>query len=1190
MMNKQNVEDLRPILQSVPTSNFFETSRILLESLGYQSDLNLELSGNINEFLQQFPVLNPGTLSEQNLRLNAISIRLIYQVTNDEINAHYNRTLGLGNSFDMGQTKSFVFFSVELKEASYSRGQYAVFVREINKRLRQPAVVLFRTTSDLFSLAFVHRREHKFDRNRDVLGHVSVIREIDPQNPHRAHMDVLSSLSLQNCLNWIDANGKNRDFDGLLSAWLTVLDTEELNQRFYRDLFSWFERAVEEARFPNDETRTLPTEEHIIRLITRLLFVWFIKEKGLISDELFIEHRVANLLNNYDRDSGDSYYRAVLQNLFFATLNTEKHRRGFSKEKNTTHRDFSLYRYKREIRNTDTLLSLFSQTPFINGGLFDCLDSEAATSRGGWRIDCFSDVHYRKVSVPNRLFFDDNGLIAVLNRYKFTVEENTPVEQEVALDPELLGKVFENLLAAYNPETRDSARKQTGSYYTPRAVVDYMVEESLLVALKEKVHPVDGDMVFWEERLRYLLDYEDAFEDANELFEDSEADNIVRAISELKVLDPAVGSGAFPMGILHKLTLALRRIDPENKRWEALQKERAKTRIDVAFDTQEQQERDTELLDISETFERYSGDFGRKLYLIQNSIFGVDIQPVACQIAKLRFFISLAIEQKVDETDENLGIKPLPNLETRFVSADTLLNIDKPKQLSLGQTSSVNQLLGLLDKNRELHFHATTRAKKLTYRKKDAQFRLQLSTELQKSLSVVAANQIANWDPYDQNTCANWFDAGYMFGVRDGFDLVIGNPPYIQLQKDRGKLGKLYRSSGYGTFASTGDIYQLFYERGCQLLGDSRGVLTYITSNSWLKAEYGKPLRRYFTERHTPLLLLEMGKDVFKNAIVDTNILVLRHGRSDVLGMAVDMDRLSDKSFPPDMSQWSDFSISGEKPWVAMSATERSIMDKMESVGTPLMEWDLRIYRGVLTGYNEAFVINNETKEALIREDPRSSEILKPILRGRDIQRYRAKWAGLWLIDVHNGFSGISAVEIDQYPAIKKHLDLYYPQLLKRQDKGRTPYNLRNCAYHGVFDSEKLFWMHMASQGRFAYSESETIFCNQKVFVVIGNYLKYLVAVLNSQLITWLVKNTAVTTGMGLTQWDKYVVERLPVPNIPHSEQQIFIYHVDEILKTKASDESLSICDHEVEINRLVFELYGLTENEIREIEREGPP
>ena len=321
------------------------------------------------------------------------------------------------------------------------------------------------------------------------------------------------------------------------------------------------------------------------------------------------------------------------------------------------------------------------------------------------------------------------------------MEENTPIEQEVALDPELLGKVFENLLAAYNPETRETARKQTGSYYTPPPVVDYMVEEALMASLAEKCQPTDGDVTHWLERLHYLLDYEDACDDANELFMAEEAEGIVRAIAEIKVLDPAVGSGAFPMGMLHKLTLALRRLDPDNKRWEALQKERARAKADAAFETQDQQERDAELLEISETFERYSGDFGRKLYLIQNSIFGVDIQPIACQIAKLRFFISLAIEQERDKNADNFGIKPLPNLETRFVAADTLIGLGLSEAKSLLQDDTVQQLLKEIEAIREKYFLANNRPQKFQYTRQEQACRDQLDQALKAQKEEWAARQ-----------------------------------------------------------------------------------------------------------------------------------------------------------------------------------------------------------------------------------------------------------------------------------------------------------------------------------------------------------------------------------------------------------------------------------------------------------------
>ena len=276
----------------------------------------------------------------------------------------------------------------------------------------------------------------KIDGDRDVLGQVTLIKDIRLNNPHRAHLDILSELSLEACVQWMNDKKKPKNFDGLLATWLAKLDTEELNKQFYRKLFAWFEWAVKEATFPTDENRVIKPAEHVIRLITRLLFIWFIKEKGLIAAELFNRTQIQDLLTEDDFNNGDSYYRAVLQNLFFATLNTEIDKRKFSTVGYATNRDFSRYRYKDQMRDSDKLLDIFAKTPFINGGLFDCLDSWEATGEESYRIDCFSDNQYKKLSIPNRLFFDENrGLLPLLEHYKFTVEENTPIEQEVALDP-----------------------------------------------------------------------------------------------------------------------------------------------------------------------------------------------------------------------------------------------------------------------------------------------------------------------------------------------------------------------------------------------------------------------------------------------------------------------------------------------------------------------------------------------------------------------------------------------------------------------------------------------------------------------------------------------------------------------------------------------------------------------------------
>ena len=748
-MNNEEIrkkEEIEFALSAMIDDDFLETSKDLLEVLGYRSARTANFPVTADHFIWRFPAPNENTDTEREFCKNVESVELVFQVSSMEIASDDQGILFEAPTFDEGYVRTFTFFAIELKDSDYPRSKYAQFTREVNKRFIMPVVVFFRA-KDRLTIGFVGRRQHRRDPDRDVLEQVTLIKDIRLDNPHRAHLDILFELSLEECAKWMRDHKEQENFDGLLAAWLARLDTEELNKKFYRELFNWFEWAVAEGKFPTDKNRTLDPEEHVIRLITRLLFVWFIKEKGLVADELFNEAQIAPLLKDYDHDCGDSYYRAVLQNLFFATLNTEIGKRKFSEGGNPRHRNFSLYRYKDQITDPDKLLTLFEKTPFINGGLFDCLDSEEATRDGGYRIDCFSDVDYDKLRVPNRLFFDrDRGLIPLLEHYKFTVEENTPIEQEVALDPELLGKVFENLLAAYNPETGATARKQTGSYYTPRPIVDYMVEETLVTTLAGKVSPTHGDAKFWDERLRYLFDYAKVFDDANDFFDSSEADEIVRTISELKILDPAVGSGAFPMGVLHKLTLALRRLDPDNKRWEALQKERAAQRAADAFDTEDDQARREELLEINETFKRYrDSDFGRKLYLIQNSIFGVDIQSIACQIAKLRFFISLAIEQEPDRGAANFGIKPLPNLETRFIAANTLIGLEEERTLTSPKARDLERELG---DNRERHFHATTRPQKLACKREDKKLRRGLAKEL-KDIGMPAddAEKIAHWDP-----------------------------------------------------------------------------------------------------------------------------------------------------------------------------------------------------------------------------------------------------------------------------------------------------------------------------------------------------------------------------------------------------------------------------------------------------------
>ena len=1186
-------------LAACKSGDFASRAEELLGVLGYRSDRSLaDQTGRVDDFLGTFPLDGAATQSEGEFRAYAASAHLIFQVGNEEIAAELQHSLFSDSGFKRDDEYSFLFVAVELSGEQYPRGKYAQFTREINKRLQASTVVLFRNSAGLLTMAFAHRRPNKRNADRDVLGSVSLIREINPADPHRAHIDILEQLSIDRRLKWIDNHGKSPNFDGLLAAWLDTLNTEELNKRFYRDLFRWFERACEIARFPSTGPRALPSQEHVIRLITRLLFVWFIKQKGLVAEELFQERQVSGLLKDYDADAGDSYYRTVLQNLFFATLNTEIDKRDFSKQTNVTHRDFSLYRYATEMSDQDRLKALFDQTPFINGGLFDCLDSELAPRDGGYRIDYFSDnvirpgsAEYGKLSIPNRLFFDPDerapGLVTLFNRYKFTVEENTPVEQEVALDPELLGKVFENLLAANIPETQESARKQTGSYYTPRPVVDYMVDEALTASLLERVKPDggdDADTTWWRDRLQYLLDYDDAFNDASELFDETERDAVVRGIAQTTVLDPAVGSGAFPMGVLHKLTLALRRLDPDNERWEKLQKELALDRVPAAFETRGQRERDEELREISATFERYrDSDFGRKLYLIQNSIFGVDIQPIATQIAKLRFFISLAIEQEpTDDPDENFGIKPLPNLETRFVAANTLLGLAEGAQIPLGSQNEIQNLNDQLRANRERHFHANTRPKKLDVIARDAYLRAELQSELAKA-GVSDAESVAEWDPYDQNARADWFDPMWMFGIAGGFDIVIGNPPYVRADSgpEHLALRKRIEASGqYETLWEKWDLYVAFIERGYKLL-KSGGFMTMIVSDAYCHSKYAQKSQRWFLQ-HSRIVQLDFLSKIKVFEATVRNITFLFQKATGL------QERPQRRVHDPEVGTVSLLQTDEQKTLSYRAFFPEDLVGIEVAAPTLTLRELCYISKGMVAHADEkkargAFRLHDVVSEA------RSTVHCKLFVEGKHVGRWN------FLADHWLEWGTTRAPALFSRPTFPKLYSVDEKLVSADMAAGtatlRVAYDNRQrhhnhsawsfVPWHSLsgvrnrsikkqarYEDEKL-----AGSGKLDRHEAEA---NSR-----RTNVKFLLGVMNSTFARdFLRANRRSNIHLYPDDWKK-----LPIPVVSLEQQEPIVALVSDVLTAKANDADADTTDLEMGIDRLVCNLYGLTDEDIAAVE-----
>ena len=1220
-MNNEEIrkkEEIESALAAITGGDFLQTSKNLLEVLDYHSPLIEEFPRTADNFIQEYPAEKTDTKTEQEFRKSAKSVGLVSQVGSDEL-ADSQPNHFESRTFDKGLIKSFVFCTVELKDKDYSRSKYAEFTREINKRTTLATVVFFRVKNRL-TIGFVGRRPSQLDESKDVLEKATLIKDIRLDNPHRAHLDILFELSLKECAKWMTAEEQPKNFDGLLEAWLARLGTEELNKKFYQELFAWFKWAVKEATFPTDKNRSLDPEEHVIRLITRLLFVWFIKEKGLVADELFNETQVSPLLKNYDRDTGDSYYRVVLQNLFFATLNTEIEKREFSQGGNSVHRNFSLYRYEDQMLDPDKLLRLFAQTPFINGGLFDCLDSFKATGDGGYRIDCFSDKHYTKLSIPDRLFFDDRGLIPLLEHYKFTVEENTPIEQDVALDPELLGKVFENLLAEYNPQAGVTAQKQTGSYYTRRIIVDYMVDEALVAVLSQKCNVAKD----W---LRSLLDYAQTSDNGKKWSDNPEAGCIVEAISQFKIMDPAVGSGAFPMGILHKLTLALRRLDPDNNRWEQLQQDRAGKRAEAAFKISNQQEREVELAEISDTFERYrDSDFGRKLYLIQNGIFGVDIQPVACQIAKLRFFISLAIEQEpTQEADNNFGIKPLPNLETRFVTANTLIGLQLSEARSLLQDDAVQQLLKEIEVIREKHVLANNRGQKLRLEAQEEDLHKRLEEELeiqrrkwvenqQREIEQKAARlpkpeqrkkwreeeqkkyrwrkkkfdsdfeyarKIISWKPYDQNASADFFDPEWMFGIRNGFDITIGNPPYVRADSGDEHLKmrqKIEDSNQYETLWEKWDLYIPFIERSYKLLKPG-GFTTLIVSDAYCHSKYAQKSQNWFLKNSRILRLDFFSKvKIFDAAVRNVTYLFQQAEGS--------------KQKPERRVHYPEFGVVNLLPTNEQcELTHRVFFPEDTDFQSPLV---LTVTLDEICYITKGMVVHAHEKKARgefelrdLVSDMRDEDHPKPFVEGKHLARWLPatnKWLEWGTERAPDLFSRPTFPEI--YEVDKK--------ILVQRSPGPDPkacyddfrlhftessvgfllwYNLAEVRNRSI---KKQTRYHDETPRRSDLPQREELEETSHRFAV-----KFLLGVMNSTAARdFLRANRRSNIHLYPDDW-----KQLPIPDVSSEQQAPIIELVDQILDAKRTDPDADVSELENEIDQIVYLLYGLTPKEITIVE-----
>lgn len=1205
-------------------------------------------------------------------------------------------------------------FAVHIRpDANVNRTILANLTRAFNRYSVSNPVVLIIQQNEYLSLSICERTSYAANQQYRIgekLGKVSLLLNVDCHHPHRGHMDILKGMECGDCAT----------FDKLYEKWQKVFSSEVLTKQFYNDLFEWYQWAVDpetKCTFPaNVDTQSDDREDIdtcIIRLITRLMFVWFIKQKDLVPSKIFDEEYVATILKDFNSQSSTdgNYYQAILQNLFFGTLNCPIIEEGKSRRfaQASSKDSVNLYRYAELFSITEEeVVEMFSSVPFLNCGLFDCLDKTKTLNGVKQRYykDGFSrnDRRFKdgtfmyRAFVPNILFFHPTkGIISIFNRYVFTIEENTPQDVQVALDPELLGKVFENLLGAYNPETKETARNESGSFYTPREIVQYMVNESLVAHLKQTV----GEEL--EPQYRQLLDF--TTEDVSLTAEQKAS--ILHSLFTCKILDPACGSGAFPMGMLQQMVHILQQVDPDNTQWREVLLNMAVDESRRAFGIVDEEERKKKLLEIEETFNNglNSPDYTRKLYIIESCIYGVDIQPIAMLISRLRFFITLICEQndiQRDKPELNFGIKTLPNLESKFVAANSLIDADIHQY---NEDWTNDEVLALLKNEliaiRRRHFYTRKRSEKIRLLKEDEAKRKQIHehinrlvgepneatiaslqqqiVENEKLLEMyqgedwveeavqvdlfsepqivrvdrnkrereringvisacrrdieheknkctpqgfeAAVLQVTDWNPYDQNSVSPFLDIEWMFGVTDGFDIVIGNPPYRQLQDNDGELADLYAPCGYETFNRGGDIYCLFYERGNQLLKEN-GSLCFITSNKWMRTGYGKELRNYLVKNTNPSIIVYFGGvQVFESANIDTQILLFTKSNYTNRTQCTDVKLKNAEK----ISVLEDFVSSNHcfctfienESWVIMSDLVRNLKKKVEEQGTPLEDWDVEIYRGILTGNNKAFIITEEARNRIMddcqddEEKERTDKLIRPILRGKDINKYGCT-CSKWLI----GLLPSRHFDIDQYPAVKKfllsfaktdllranlnwivdnHLSEFCLQKLsqngqfveiegKRITIGRKQEKARkrtankwfetqdSIAYWEDFLKPKIVYPNMTKYLPFYYDELK-YYTNQKCFIITGSHISYLTAFLNSSLFKFCFVDNFPTLGEDRRELSKIFFEKIPVLKVNDATDEEFRILVLDIQKEYTDEKAIAI-------DKKIFDLYGLTQEE----------
>ncbi|MFP4533626.1 MAG: Eco57I restriction-modification methylase domain-containing protein, partial [Desulfobacterales bacterium] len=737
------------------------------------------------------------------------------------------------------------------------------------------------------------------------------------------------------------------------------------------------------------------------------------------------------------------------------------------------------------------------------------------------------------------------------------------LDREVAVDPEMLGKVFENMLEV-------TERKTKGAYYTPREIVHYMCQESLIHYLDNRLNSyatfyrewgADQLSLFGNEHQQGQLKFEDKYTDIRVPKEDLEtlirkgflamendqrvlnegretrtynfklpetvrkhAKDIDKALGDIRICDPAIGSGAFPVGLLHEIVNARLALAPHTG--------------------------------------NAMSPYELKRHAIAECLYGVDIDPSAIDIARLRLWLSLIVDE--ENYDD---IEALPNLDYKIVQGDSLLGVD---------SNLFNyKLLNELEAKKRDFFEATDQTTK---------------RELAKTIDQLMEKVTNGRQVFDFNI---YFSE--VWREKKGFDVVIGNPPYVQIQRFSGQqIQEEWKKQEYKTFTKTGDIYCLFYEKGYRLLRD-RGVLAYITSNKWMRAAYGQKLRKFLSQMTQPIILIDFSSfHVFAAATVDTNVLIFRKSMPAEALKACLIDKNFTNATPLDVfvkkRSINLENLSGDS-WVISHQSEHKIKKHIEKIGIPLKEWDISINYGIKTGLNKAFIIDSQKKNELIAQDAKNKDIIKPVLSGKDLKRYKVNFNNTWLIFIpwhfplheNSNIKGASDVAEDKFK--EQYLTLYnylfsMKEILARRNKSETGiryewYALQRCAasYYKEFSKEKIVWGNLALSAQFSLAEPN-FFINAPGNLITGKNIKFLLAILNSSVGDFYIRSLGVTRNGGYFEYKPMFIEKLPIPQIRENKKEPFQTIVDYVLLATEDDQKLQSTYFEQIIDCLVYELY----------------